>query len=129
MPQLQNLLRDGGRGNRCREVRAIVARAQELLERFEEMGAGIFALARSVVQPNKLRAFKDALARASVPKKLKLPRLPGSVLAGAKERLRESLDECVDGCTDIRCGQEVGLRDEELINSTRTFRGCIMKSN
>ncbi|GAQ85565.1 hypothetical protein KFL_002410150, partial [Klebsormidium nitens] len=107
MPQLQDFLREGGRGDRSREVRALVARAQELLGRFEEMGAGIFALARAVVQPNKLRTFKDALARASATKKLKLPRMPGAVLAGAKERLRESLDESVEGCTDLRCGQEI----------------------
>lgn len=88
-------------------MRAHIAKALELLGKYEKMGASTFTLARTVSQPKKLELLKDALKRASAPRKLKLPKLRKTVLKKVEEQLRKNLEGSVEACTDLRFGERV----------------------
>jgi hypothetical protein len=107
MPELQDFLRSGSRVTRRSKVRAHISKALELLGKYEQMGASTFTLARTVSQPKKLELPKDALKRASAPRKLKLPKLRKTVLKKVEEQLRKNLEGSVEACTDLRYGEEV----------------------
>jgi hypothetical protein len=106
MPELQGFLRSSSRVAKRSKVRAHISKALELLGKYEKMGASTFTLARTVSQPKKLEFLKDALKRASAPRKLKLPKLRKTVLKKVEEQLRKNLEGSIEACTDLKFGEE-----------------------
>ncbi|GAQ79689.1 hypothetical protein KFL_000360050 [Klebsormidium nitens] len=107
MPQLRKFLRSSSAAARSCALRAILSGAQELLRAHQDMGAGTFKLARAVFLPKKQGEFRAALARASAPRKLKLPKMVADLSVEVAGDTRRELQPDAEGCTALRCGKEL----------------------